>query len=82
MTLVTGLGGSPQAQTLNAAASLAGAAVSDGGQVAAASGSGPVAVTLLTGSKGAAASVGGFGGLSFLPRSDDLPGSGRWRCWR
>lgn len=72
VTLVTGLGSAPQAQTLTAVASVAGAAVSDGGQVAVAAGSGPVTVALLTGSKGVVASISGFGGLGFLPGSDDL----------
>jgi hypothetical protein len=72
LLLITGLGTTPQAQTLAVPAGLLSAAVSDTAQVAAASGSGPITVALLAGSHGALGALSGFGGLGFLPGGDDL----------
>jgi len=72
LLLITGLGTTPQVQTLATPAGLLSAAVSDTGQVASASGSGPIAVALLTGNRGAMGALSGFGGLNFLPGGDDL----------
>jgi hypothetical protein len=72
LLLVTGLRGSPQVQTLTAPAGLLGAAVSDSGQVAAVSGSGPVTVALLTGNRSSLGALTDFGGAGFLPGGDDL----------
>jgi hypothetical protein len=72
LLLVTGLGGSPQVQSLTTPAGFQYAAVSDTAQVAATSGSGPLSVALLTGNRSPLGALAGFGGLSFLPRGDDL----------
>ena len=72
VTLLTGLGSTPQAQVLASSNAVLGAAVSDAGTVAVISGGGPLSVALLTGSKGTVASLTGLGGLSFLPGGDDL----------
>ena len=72
LLLVTGLGATPQAQTLTTPSAFLSAAVSDTAQVAAVSGSGPLTVALLTGNHSTLGSLGGFGGLGFLPGGDDL----------
>jgi hypothetical protein len=72
VTLLTALNGVPTATGLTAPASLLSAAVSDTAQVAVAYGSGPIAVSLLTGSGARLLSLSGVGGLSFLPTGDDL----------
>jgi hypothetical protein len=70
--LVSGLGPAAQVQSLAAPAALLSAAVSDTAQVAAVSGSGPLSVALLTGNHSTLGSLASFGGLGFLPGSDDL----------
>jgi hypothetical protein len=72
LLLVTGLGGSPQAQTLATPAAFLSATVSDTAQVAVASGSGPFSVALVTGNRSTLATPAALGGLSFLPGADDL----------
>jgi len=72
VTLLTALNGLPTATGLTATTSILSAAVSDTAQVAIASGSGPIAVSLLTGSNARLLSLSGMGGLSFLPTGDDL----------
>jgi hypothetical protein len=73
------LGGLPQqvtVATIHAGGALRGAAVSDQGAVAvaiAASGGGASVVSIAPGgTRSTLASIGGFGGLSFVPGSDDL----------
>ncbi len=73
--LLMGLESSPQApgvQALSGGVALAAVAVSDTGQVVAASGSGPTTLTLLTGNGAPVASLGGLGGIAFLPGGSDL----------
>ena len=70
--LLTGLSASPLVQTVTAPASIQAMAVSDGAQVAAAYGSRPVSVALLTGNHASVASLNGFGGIAFLPGGSDL----------
>ncbi len=74
--LLTGLGAtdasSVQVQGLTSAAGLQAAAVSDLGQVVAASGTGPSTLTLLTGNAAPVATLGGFGGIAFLPGGNAL----------
>lgn len=74
--LVSGLTQQPAASTINAAAPIQAAAVSDQGTVAIASAGGSGAVTVTASSGGGSASTlasaGGFGGMAFLPGSEDL----------
>lgn len=73
--LLTGLGGSAQSvgvQALGNGAALTAVAVSDTGAVVGASGAGPATLTLLTGNNMPVGSVGGFGGIAFLPGGNDL----------
>ncbi len=77
--LLTGLAGleqpSPQVQVqgLASASALQAVAVSDMAQVVgAASASGPTTLTLLTGNAAPVATLGGFGGIAFLPGGSDL----------
>jgi len=72
LLLVTGLNTTAQAQSLTAPSGFLAATVSDSAQVAAAYGSGPVSVALLTGNHGTVGSLTGFGGLSFLPGGSDI----------
>ena len=72
LLLVTGLGGSPQMQSLTTPIGFLYAAVSDTAQVATISGSGPLSVALLTGNRSPLGPLAGFGGMSFLPSGDDL----------
>jgi len=75
ITLVSGLPGSPQAQTRSSANAVMLAAVSDAGTVAmVAKGSPTMAVGTLSasGQFAAVASVAGAGGLSFMPGADDV----------
>ena len=71
MALITGLSTSPQAQQVNAPAQLQGAAVSDTALVAVVSGSGTLQLSLLGGTR-ALATLGGYGGVNFLPGADTL----------
>lgn len=75
--LVTGLSATastqqPQVQALTSASAMTAAAVSDTGQVVSATGSNPTTLTLLTGNNAPVASLGGFGGIAFLPGGSDL----------
>ena len=74
--LLTGLGAtdanSVQVQGLNSAAGLQSAAVSDLGQVVGASGTSPATLMLLTGNAAPVATLGGFGGIVFLPGGNAL----------
>jgi len=72
ITLLTALNGNPTATGLTAPVPLLNAAVSDTAQVAIAYGSGPIAVSLLTGNGGQLLSLSGLGGLSFLPAGNSL----------
>lgn len=73
--LLTGLGGPAQSvgvQALGSGSALSAVAVSDAGQVVGASGAGPATVTLLTGSPTPVTTLGGLGGIAFLPGGNDL----------
>lgn len=73
--LLTGLGGSAQSvgvQALGSGAALSAIAVSDTGAVVAASGAGPATLTLLTGNAMPVATLGGLGGIAFVPGGNDL----------
>ena len=74
ITLLTGLPGTPQVQTISSANALTAAVVSDAGTVAMASGGTPVSIGTLSasGSFTRLATVGAVGGLNFMPGADSL----------
>lgn len=61
-----------QVQALASPVALAGMAVSDTAQVVSATGAAPTTLTLLTGNDARVATLGGFGGIAFLPGGSDL----------
>ena len=75
LTLVTGIPQSPAFSTVNSSTAIQGAAVSDAGTllVAANAASTGITVTAITanGTRSTLATLGGFGGMSFVPGSED-----------
>lgn len=71
---LTGLSASTQAQVqvLSSPFAPVAMAVSDTGQVVAATGASPTTLTLLTGNDARVATLGGFGGVAFLPGGSNL----------